>query len=104
MNINYPSQDYPKYDIIISDNPYLEARGLEPRTPGLQSRCSSQLSYAPMSGIFPFQRISPLYIKKFPEADLVSNQRNRFVIQINELLLFCTLELKGIITFLLERR
>jgi hypothetical protein len=25
----------------------LEARGLEPRTPGLQSRCSSQLSYAP---------------------------------------------------------
>ena len=26
----------------------LEARGLEPRTPGLQSRCSSQLSYAPL--------------------------------------------------------
>ena len=25
----------------------MEARGLEPRTPGLQSRCSSQLSYAP---------------------------------------------------------
>ena len=25
----------------------LETRGFEPRTPGLQSRCSSQLSYAP---------------------------------------------------------
>ena len=27
----------------------LEAGGLEPPTPGLQSRCSSQLSYAPFS-------------------------------------------------------
>ena len=31
----------------MSKNPFLEAGGLEPPTPGLQSRCSSQLSYAP---------------------------------------------------------
>ena len=29
--------------------PYVELRGLEPRTPCLQSRCSSQLSYSPLA-------------------------------------------------------
>ena len=30
-------------------NPLVEQRGLEPRTPCLQSRCSSQLSYCPIN-------------------------------------------------------
>ena len=39
----------PVPSLLISKKTYLEARGLEPRTSGLQSRRSSQLSYAPMS-------------------------------------------------------
>ena len=30
----------------------VERRGFEPRTPCLQSRCSSQLSYRPSTGVF----------------------------------------------------
>ena len=33
--------------LVVSKNVLLEIRGFEPLTPGLQSRCSSQLSYIP---------------------------------------------------------
>ncbi len=32
---------------------YVETMGLEPTTPGLQSRCSSQLSYVPKPAVSP---------------------------------------------------
>ena len=35
------------FSIIFQKTKELEAQGFEPWTPGLQSRCSSQLSYAP---------------------------------------------------------
>ena len=37
------------YYFIMSKNSPVELRGFEPRTPCLQSRCSSQLSYSPNS-------------------------------------------------------
>ena len=37
------------YYFIMSKNSPVELRGFEPRTPCLQSRCSSQLSYSPHS-------------------------------------------------------
>ena len=35
---------------MFPDDPLVEEMGLEPTTPCLQSRCSSQLSYTPANG------------------------------------------------------
>ena len=46
---HYTLRIYISYYFIMSKNSPVELRGFEPRTPCLQSRCSSQLSYSPHS-------------------------------------------------------
>ena len=41
------SKILPAYRTLPACRLFMEIRGFEPLTPGLQSRCSSQLSYTP---------------------------------------------------------